>query len=647
MQGEIMGRVRTGAIALTATVCALAATASAAAQEPTLGPDSQWEATDWGFKKRGLQLPAEGPSGKWPTLFWMEGYGGASWGTPTPKSEEPPADEPNAYVRMPDGALMALRMQFGVGPRRDYAHVVASIRGTECSAGQFNLYDRVHAWDGHHIIEWIADQGWSNGRVGMHGESYSGQTAFWTASTQPPALKAVESSLLHSDIYRDIFMPGGVQNYIFPVVWYLQGPNRAPEESIRRQIIPNDEICTFNQTTRTSPNALPVISQDGTWKAVEETDNQWYQAHAATTYADKVKVPFYQQNNWQDEQTGPRAAVLWHFLDPDPQEIVGSDGERRTVVPKKMVMANGGHAHGGMYNRDLFGWFDIWLLDKPDVNGILDDRVVNYFEMRGGNQYTAKKTGDEWPFADTRWTDLWLRDGGRLTRDEPSADEGTATYLSGAPARNWPIGGYGMEAAGVTAGSRNLPDGAVYETAPLEDELAIAGPILLDVHASLAGKDTDFFVGLFDVHPDGRISYIQRGLLRASHRAVDPLRSWYEGGRGTRSGRLIQPYRPHTNPQPVMPGKVERYELEVFPVGHVFRPGHRLMIQITTPPALDGLWGYTPRHDPAAVTIHHSAEHPARLQLPVVEDLTPGTAGPPEGCKVPGGFPCYAPSPLG
>jgi hypothetical protein len=189
-----------------------------------------------------------------------------------------------------------------------------------------------------------------------------------------------------------------------------------------------------------------------------------------------------------------------------------------------------------------------------------------------------------------------------------------------------------------------LPDVASYQTPPLDDDMVVAGPALFHLAASMAGTDTDFFVTVSDVYPDGRrVSYIQRGMLKASHRRVDPLRSYYDSDG---AGVLVQPYMPHTNPQPVTPGEIVDYDIEVFPIGHIFRAGHSVRIEITTPPEVDGLWGYTAAlHGPAAVTVYHDAAHPSWLQLPVValDAIQPPDAigsWDESACKVPGGFPC-------
>lgn len=621
---------------LIVTLMAIAGTASAAPtpipviEEPVLRSDSLWESTAWGYKLKTLSFPSA-TGYKWPTMLTMEGYAGAS------------RPMPNAYLRMDDGELMALRIASGAGPRGDYMQVQASTRGTECSGGSFNLYDRRHAWDGHHIVEWIAAQPWSNEAVGMFGSSFPGQTAYWVAATQPPHLKAVSANLLHSDIYRDIFMPGGVQNYLFPTAWtYAAGPHRLPQDSAQRPDFREgkDEICAQNQATRYSVGDLPQPQNEPLLAAARSVDDQWYTAHAALTYAPSIKIPYYMQNNWQDEQVGPRSAVLWHHINPDPKTIVGKDGQLRTVVPKKMVLSNGDHGHGNFAGNDRWNWFDIWLLGRPDVAGLMDAPVVNYFEAENNGSARAVKGGAQWPFPDTDWQSIYLGGDGALTFDRNAAATGERSYLSGVSRQN-----YFLYADGTPAGdgmddiasAEGLPEQLEYRSEALGSDLAIAGPIQMDLTASLAGTDTDFFVSISDQWPDGSVSYLQRGLLKASHRKVDPLRSYYAD---TPGGKLmVQPYRGHTNPQPVVPGEANTYRIEIFPLGHVFRAGHKIVVKIHTPPTTDGIWGYTPtHHQPAAVNVLHGGL--SSIQLPVVPLAQPIT--PAASCRVPGGFPCYA-----
>ena len=103
-------------------------------------------------------------------------------------------------------------------------------------------------------------------------------------------------------------------------------------------------------------------------------------------------------------------------------------------------------------------------------------------------------------------------------------------------------------------------------------------------------------------------------MLKASHRANDDPKS-----DKLADGRIYRPWRPHTNPQFVTPGEVEEYLVEIFPVGHVFRPGHRLVVIVHAPPAVDSYYAYAPQRAPAGVnTLYVGPGHLSRIMLPVV-----------------------------
>ena len=72
------------------------------------------------------------------------------------------------------------------------------------------------------------------------------------------------------------------------------------------------------------------------------------------------------------------------------------------------------------------------------------------------------------------------------------------------------------------------------------------------------------------------------------------------------------------------------YLVEVFPVGHVFRPGHRIVVKVHTPPILDSLYAYVPERVPGVNTVLHDTVHASRVTLPVVP--TPWSLGPELPC---------------
>jgi len=71
---------------------------------------------------------------------------------------------------------------------RGYVVAAADSRGRYDSDGVFDPEDPQQKTDGYDLVEWLAKQPWSNGKVGMIGPSYSGRNQWWTASTTPPHL---------------------------------------------------------------------------------------------------------------------------------------------------------------------------------------------------------------------------------------------------------------------------------------------------------------------------------------------------------------------------------------------------------------------------------------------------------------------------
>ena len=146
------------------------------------------------------------------------------------------------------------------------------------------------------------------------------------------------------------------------------------------------------------------------------------------------------------------------------------------------------------------------------------------------------------------------------------------------------------------------PDVLVYTTPVLEEDTEITGYIKAVLFASSDCEDTDFVVNLIDVHPDGHTQYLTHGIVRARYRD------------GVTNSNLIEP------------GKVYRYEIELWPTSNVFLEGHRIRIEITSsdfdryarnqnvaaPP------GLTDETRVAHQSIFHDGEHQSHLVIPVI-----------------------------
>jgi len=539
---------------------------------------------------------------RWPSLFMMDGYEGAA-------SPLDPASYGGRYVM-----------------------VHASIRGTGCSGGRFDLFDRRSAADGYEIIEnWIVRQRWSNERVGIIGHSYPGLTGFLVAETDPPHLKAIAVSGLIDDFYRGVTYIGGVPDPGFPLLWSaLLRPASEYSGNLPRYA-QGDPVCAENIATREPPNALDDPIVNGT---ADREDGPWWATHSLITNIRGITKPIWIAQQYQDEQTGPRGGVvLWQNI---PKGL-----------PKRLVLTNGVHATNDIAHADRVAWLDCWVIhDGRGCPGGISNpskRVQIHFETTGpGNDpqldsVNPAYASSEYPLLETLWRRYYLRGNGSLSTQSPSVGETGRTYLDTPVGREPYLSGPGVaDSLGTPAGnavdqtyaqgygpitSSSGPDELTY-TLRFARAAAIAGPVEVTLWASTTAPDADFFVQLVDRDPQGNLSYLQRGLLRGSFRALDPLRS-DRIARGPLAGAIYRPYHPFTNPQNILPGQVNEYDIEVFPIGYVFRPGHELLVQIYAPPVMDEFYAYGSGQPPSINNIFSDRAHPSSILLPFMPVLPP------------------------
>ncbi|MDQ4004844.1 MAG: CocE/NonD family hydrolase [Actinomycetota bacterium] len=578
-----------------------------------IAPTHYVEISDGTLIAVNVRMPEGYVEGKrYPTIFEMSGYDGAS--VDQVDSNTVAGDLAQVFGQdspeLDEGSRQLTEVFYD-----RYVTIHASVRGTGCSGGEFDLFSWRSALDGKEVIDWIARQAWSNGKVALYGHSYGGITGFMVAATQPPQLVAMSVSGLIDDLYRGITYPGGIANVGFPVVWTVGVRNFYDVVGGTGQalVTSRDAQCLENLTTHRRNVANDPVVQG----LMGRTDNDWYRARSLITYAPLIEVPIQITGTYQDEQTGPRGPThLWEAV---------------RGVPKRLVISNGDHDvnyQSPAMEQDRRKWLDHWMLGEDHGFGsVREDRtsVTTFLEMRTVSRLDYTTSDDEFvpngridsrrfPLEQTRWTRFYLRAGGRLTTGRPGDGEAAATYLSGPGRQAWSYqAGYDVGPPVTTA---RAPDELDYRSERLKKPTAIVGPIVADLSVSATAVDTDLFVQMVDEAPDGSLTYVQRGILRASHRAIDPaLSDW---GRTRRESFIYRPWRPHTNPQQIMPGAAYRYLVEVWPVGHVFRPGHRILVKIHAPPVMDSFYAYASESLPSLNTVHHARANASYVLLPVV-----------------------------
>jgi len=531
----------------------------------------------------------EETSRKWPTIFRMSGYPSAAG----------PAS-PGAYGHK-------------------YVTVRASVRGSGASEGAIRVISRRTGMDGYEIIEdWIVKQPWSDGKVAIEGHSWSGLTGFSIAATNPPHLAAVAVSGLFDDAYRGIACMGGVRNSGFPVSWMTSlyrptGVFGSGQAVTGLRGIGDEEYARLLSARRADDLGNHLL-----WITLTQPeDSAEWQERSPGAFAQDVRAPIYVMHAYQDQQTGPSGVWLWHKVPDD--------------VPKRLVLTNGDHGMTGRFPGDRQEWFDAWLLGdgKRTAADVADRRrrVRVHFETKRTPSSRAglnePLVSSDFPLPETVWRRYYCRKGGQLLLTPPPAGE----RGRGAPGDTYRVA-VGPEDERI--------DRAAY-TLEFDEPTAICGPIVVSLWARSSTLDTDFFVLVSDVDDQGNVEHLQRGMLRASHRGLDEERSVWV----TRDGEnlLIRPHHPHRDPKPLTPGEPYRFHVEVFPMGHVFREGHKLALSIGQPPLEDPVvhtsageasYLYQSAQPPGTVTLLRDREHPSSILLPVLPELPPIRAESPQ-----------------
>jgi putative CocE/NonD family hydrolase len=101
-----------------------------------------------------------------------------------------------------------------------YAVLGVNVRGTGCSQGTWDPF-ATEGRDGRDVVEWIAHQPWSDGRVGEIGVSDSSINALLVAEQRPPHLQAITVIATEADLYRGVAYPGGIYNHGMTTWWSL------------------------------------------------------------------------------------------------------------------------------------------------------------------------------------------------------------------------------------------------------------------------------------------------------------------------------------------------------------------------------------------------------------------------------------------
>ena len=235
--------------------------------------------------------------------------------------------------------------------------------------------------------------------------------------------------------------------------------------------------------------------------------------------------------------------------------------------------------------------------------GTTDSWPAVMYYLMGANEWHASSV---WPPLESRELILYLDTGGTLTLRGPTEAADSVSYTYD-PENPTPTLGGCIVSSVYPPGSVDVSsvqersDVLTYTTAPLYGSLDVVGPLRLTLYATSDALDTDFSVRLSDVFPDGRAIQLQSGMLRTR----------YRNGNG--------------NPELLEPGRVYRFEVDLWATANRFKAGHRLRLDICSAdfPRFDRNANRGGQAGPpvrAVQTIYHDAERPSQLIISVIGD---------------------------
>jgi putative CocE/NonD family hydrolase len=529
-----------------------------------------------------------------------------------------------------DYPLLMSRTPYSVGPygeseyrnrlapsprfaKEGYIFVFQDVRGRYKSEGHFvhmtphkdikrGPADVDESTDTYDTIDWlIKNIPHNNGRVGIYGISYPG---FFTAAgiiDAHPALKAASPQAPQGDWFMgdDCHHNGAfflTSTFNFMSVCGMLGTGTSMSCGAPFNFGGPDEYKFFLEMGPLSnADAKYFHGQSPGWTEMMEhgTYDQFWKDRNLLTHLRTIKPAIMSVGGWYDANNFYGALHVFESIEqqsPGTQNIlvVGpwSHGQWSRGDGDSLAQLRFDSKTSEFFRENIeFPFFDYHLKGKVDPK--LPKAYV--FET-GSNKW---RTYDSWPLNDTTARSIYLRDGGALSFDPPrdSAKQGSIgafdEYVSD-PAHPVPfMPGFATDMnpdymAQDQRFAAARPDVLVYQSAPLDADVTIAGPIVPSLYVSSTGTDSDWVVKLIDVYPEDTPAMGSPGGRRGSGTEGGASPGQRRGLQELVRGDVVRAKFRNSfeKPEPLIPGKPTRVEMTMPDVLHTFPKGHRIMVQI-------------------------------------------------------------------
>ncbi|HLI61680.1 MAG TPA: CocE/NonD family hydrolase [Solirubrobacteraceae bacterium] len=571
-----------------------------------------------------------------------------------------------------------------------FAVVDVSMRGTGCSGGAFDYFDRDESLDGYDVVQTIAHQPWVLAhRVGMLGISYGGISQLFTAATDPPALEAI-APLSPIDSTLTTLYPGGDLNTGFAGTWARQRvldarpfSRTADQAYALRRIRAGDRTCRADQALH--GEAVNLTREIDTHRFFQPAfDNPL----DPITFVHRIRAATLLACQFTDEETGGHCPDLaehftgarrkWFLFENgthgdslDPETLVRlADfyelfvAHRRPVLP---IDDGNRTLHAGLAAampllgptllRRIFGIRGAALSTLPSdpvetapshraalrAFDATPEVTIGFDNGAAPGEtpglplpaFTAAAPG--FPLPGTVAGSWYLAPGGALSTVPGASGTDTFTYRAAEGrvtdwhGRNSGAGGlWGLHPRYDWVSPRS-GQAVAYVTPPLSQNTVVVGAGTVSLWVKSTKPAVDLQATITEVRPDGREVYVQNGYLRGDDSALAPNSTPLQASLSLRRSQL----------RPLSPDRWTHVTIPLYDEGHAYRAGSRIRVIVGSIGGNQPLWSFG---DPTArgnarVTIGYSGTMPSRLTLPVVPGIGVPTALPAD-CAALRGEPC-------
>jgi len=521
-----------------------------------------------------------------------------------------------------------------------YIFVYQDIRGRYLSEGKFEMQrftrnkkdataidESTVTYD---TIDWLLKNvANNNGKAGMYGISYDGWTTVMGAIDPHPALVAVSEQATPADMFLgDDFHHNGAFRLSYGFEYAFM------EEATKTDsLFPFDKYDTYEWYLKLGPlsnvNKKYFFNKLPSWNDFVNHPNYdtFWQKQSLAYRLDSPRVYTMNVAGWWDQEDfyGPQKAYeVWEKKDGHHKNyiVIGpwNHGGWAGGPGKKLGNINFDSSTGETFRKNIQArWFSYYLKGKGEGNFA---EAITF--QTGSNTW---KTYDNWPPKEAVKKNIYFREDGKLSFEKPASSNTDAfdSYISD-PAHPVPYRTRPVEET-YSPGSRwytwltedqrfvhNRPDVLSWETETLEEDVTVTGTITAKLFAATTGSDADWIMKLIDVYPE---KYPD-----------DPKMGGYQFmvANDVFRGRFRNSFE---KPEPITPNKVEEYTIDLHSLNHVFKKGHKIMVQVQSTwfPIIDrNPQKYVPNifeakesdFQKATQKIYRSAMYPSHIELSVM-----------------------------